>query len=642
MWKRLAALVAAPGRARMRLWNPDTGKFDDTARRSDVLPARPAAVYMYTRRRTRVLCLDFDAKHHGAAAAAADLARAAAWFRECGGVVVTDRSTSGGRHLLCPLAIGTTASIDELVPLVRLLAARLSTLDITPNTGADKGCITPPGSPCREGGYRELDGPLQDAVQAFTTRSSPDLLPRLSVLLGALRPSPQQRATDPAHPVAAGDGAGIVGYGDDQRLAPDFVREDPMPADVAAYAEKGIRNPQRDTWQSHHEPRMSVITHAVWRGHTHASIRDLIAPGGPWHDGLGRAYQRYHTRADDALGRDITKALNWLSTNLPKSHPPRHKTQNSPGGQQQGRGPCGPRSLREWLANAMRWADHEYAGKRVRWTVHAVLQALAYHAVTSGEQRSGVWLTGVGGRSLSLATGLLSPDTVWRVLADLRERPGSPIVLARHHVGLDADTYALTRQNIVTNDPAHAQRIRIEPVHPAWFILGHHLRRVHELITDHGLTRKADIYTAAGIPRSTGDTAIADLQTAGLVTTTGRGTVAPGPTTLDDIAAAHHLAEISHERAELYRTERTQWRDRLNHQTHQPHPTEDPETIEQPYPVTAGHNDHDDHDAWLESVMATGPPPMDDIALEREIIDMTTELLGARIISPVPGAVTAT
>ncbi|CQD25166.1 hypothetical protein BN970_06964 [Mycolicibacterium conceptionense] len=123
----------------MRLWNPETGKFSDTAKHCERLPSRPAALYLYTRRRTHTLWLDFDTKLHGPAAVADDLARAAEWITQCGGVVVTDRSSSGGRHLICPLAIGTSASLDEMNHLVRLLAARLPTLDITPNTNADTG-----------------------------------------------------------------------------------------------------------------------------------------------------------------------------------------------------------------------------------------------------------------------------------------------------------------------------------------------------------------------------------------------------------------------------------------------------------------------------------------------------------------------
>ncbi|TXI53508.1 MAG: hypothetical protein E6Q55_35060, partial [Mycolicibacterium mageritense] len=164
----------------MRLYNPETKKFSDTARVTESLPWRSAAVYIYAKGRTTELVLDFDVKRHGAAQVTADLEMAKAWISSCGGVCVTDAATNGGRHLICPLAIGTSASCDEMTTLVRLFAARLPTLDITPVTNTDTGCISVPGSPDKHGGYRQLDGSLDDAIEALTTRSAPDLLPRLA------------------------------------------------------------------------------------------------------------------------------------------------------------------------------------------------------------------------------------------------------------------------------------------------------------------------------------------------------------------------------------------------------------------------------------------------------------------------------
>jgi hypothetical protein len=616
----------------MRVWNPATEKFSDTAKRTDRLPTRPAAVYLYSHRRTQLVWLDFDAKRHGAAAVAADMATASSWLTECGGVIVTDHSTSGGGHLMCPLAIGTSASHDEMVQLVRLLAARLPTLDITPNTNAETGCMTPPGSPCREGGFRQLDGPLDAAVEAFTTRSAPDLLPRLYMLLGAIKANPRPHATT-AIPAGVDVGAYTDGAGDDQRLAASHIRHDPLPTDVADYATRGVLSSARPNWQSNHEARMSVVTQAVARGHSLASLRTMIEPAGPWQHGLGRAYQRYHHRADQALARDFTKALDWLITNVIKSSPPRHKKKYSPGG---GEGPRGPQQLRAWLANATAWADQEFAGKRYRWTVHAVLQTIAFHALVAGEQRSGTWLVGVGGRTLSLGSGLLSEDTIWRVLADLRERSGAPLVLVRQHIGTEADVYALTSQNKVVSDPSRAERVRVEPVHEAWIVLGHHLRRIYELVAHHGLTTKADIYAAAGVPRATGDAMVVDLEITGLLTRTGWGTVARGSESLDHIAERHHLHETRDDRVSRHRAERAAWRtwlaERERLRGSNP-PAEDARADTAGRKVGwRGSDDEQEYEAWLESVMATGPP-VDPYQTEREAIDMIAELLGGRIVA---------
>ncbi|WP_179476088.1 hypothetical protein [Mycolicibacterium vinylchloridicum] len=626
VWKRLAPLIAAPGRRRMRLWNPATDKFSDTAQRTDRLPARPAALYLYTRNRTQLLWLDFDAKRYGRAAVETDMAAAAQWITDCGGVVVADRSTSGGGHLMCPLAIGTTASRDEMAALVRLLAARLPTLDITPNTNAETGCMTPPGSPCREGGYRQLCGTLDAAIEAFTTRSQPDLLPRLYMLLGALK---ETRHTNPA-PERTVE-TYTEGHDDHRRLAVPYTRTDPLPAVVANYAAHGTLDSARPTWQSNHEARMSVVTQAVARGHSVASLRTMIAADGPWHNGLGKAYLRYHHRADEALARDVTKAFTWLATNVLKSSPPRHKRKYSPGGQQ---GPRGVHELRAWLANATAWADREFAGKRYRWTVHAVFQGLAFHAAVAGEHRAGSWLVGVGGRALSLATGLLSEDTVWRVLADVRERPGAPLLLVRRHVGLEADVYALTRQNVVSTNAHAVERCRIEAVHEAWAVLGHRLRRIYELVTHHGMTRKRDVYAAAAVPRATGDVMVQDLLVAGLISVTGHGTVGPGAESLDAVAQRHQLGEIRSARLQKHHAERVSWRRWLREREQLRSSGSQTCDHDVAASVMSGERPAliDDYDAWLESVMATGPPT-DLYSIERDAIDMIADLLGGRIIA---------
>lgn len=618
----------------MRLWDPTTEKFSDTAKRSDRLPHRPAALYLYSAGRTQLLWLDFDAKHHGEQAVAADIATAAAWLRECGGVTITDRSTSGGRHLICPLAIGTSASHDEITQLVRLLAARLPTLDITPNTNPETGCLTPPGSPCREGGFRQLDGTLDAAVEALTTRSAAHLLPRLYMLLGALKTPPRHSSGYEAGSVGTVD-TYLEGVGDDRRVATAHQRHDPLPVDVEAFAAHGVRSNSRPTWQSNHEARMSVITQAIARGHSLDDLRAMIEPGGPWHNGLGNAYRRYRHAADKALERDFDKALDWLVTNVLKSSPPRHKSKNSQGGN---RGPRGPEDLRRWLANALAWADQEFAGKRYRWTVHTVLQSLAFHALMNGEHRSGAWLVGVGGRSMSLSTGLLSEDTVWRVLADLRDRPGAPIVLARQHLGAEADVYALTSQNIVTPVAQQARRVRVEAVHDAWSVLGQHLRRIYELVVHHGLCSKADLYAAARVARATGDAMVVELEIAGLLARPSRGAVAPGPLTLDDIADRHQLGHTRAERIHTYQEERRQWREWLAERERarevSPAPPHSTQTAAQTgsvglvEPDTAAERLHQ---AWLSSVMATGPPD-DPLEMELAAIDIIADMLGGRIV----------
>lgn len=632
VWRALAPLLSAPGRSSVRIYDPDTGRFSGVARLTRSLPTQPAATYLYTRTgRTHLLALDFDCSRGDRAAVEADLATAAEWITRCGGVTVSDRSP-GGAHLLCPLAIGTTAGVEEITHLVRLLAARLPTLDKTPNTNADTGCLSAPGTPAKQGGYRQLSGPLSAAVEAFTTRSSPNLLPRLYELLGAVTPrTPACRPAAGAPPPIPADYC--EGDGDDRRLAPAWVREEPLDPDITQYAQRGTLPTGQRQWDTPSEARMAVITAAVARGHSPASIAALIAPGGRWHHGLGASYAQHCTSpaaVGTAMRRDFEKSLTWLCTHVLEHRRRQHKTKNSQGGKGGTTGPCGPLDLRRWLASALLWADGEYQGKRARWTVHAVLQTLAWNAYTAGEHINGTWIVGVGGRNLSLGTGLLSHDAVFRVLRDLRERPGAPLILSRPHVGVDADHYALTRPAGITASIADAGRVRIEPIHDAWSVLGHHLRRVYELVAYHGITTRAELYAVVGTSPGAGDEAVTALQIAGLLTRPARGTVAAGSVTLDSIAAAHDTDGQRQERITRYRAQRNQWRNWLADNLHG-HVAAAAEATARSAPS----EDPDIQRTFWTSVMTHGPPPGADDSVNndhQQALDKVLATIGGRIL----------
>lgn len=633
VWRELAPLLSAPGRSSVRVYDPDTGRFSGVARLTRSLPTQPAATYLYTRAgRTHLLALDFDCSRGDRAAVEADLATAAEWITRCGGVTVTDRSP-GGAHLFCPLAIGTTARVEEITHLVGLLAARLPTLDKTPNTNADTGCLSAPGTPAKQGGYRQLTGPLAAAVEAFTTRSAPTLLPRLYELLGAVTARSRPARPTAGAPPCTGPDDYCEGDGEDRRLAPAWVRADPLDPDITAYARHGTLSAGQRQWKTASEARMAVITAAVARGHSPASIAALAAPGGPWQHGLGKSYTEHYTNPaaiPAAMQRDIEKSLTWLCTNVLEHRRRQHKVKNSQGGHLGDTGPCGPATLRRWLAAALLWADGEYQGKRVRWTVHAVLQTLAWHAYTAGEHINGTWIVGVGGRNLSLGTGLLSHDAVFRVLRDLRERPTAPLILSRPHVGVDADHYALTRPAGITAGNTAAGRVRIEPIHDAWSVLGHHLRRIYELVAYHGITTRAELYAAAGISPGAGDEAVTALEIAGLLTRPARGIVAAGSVTLDSIAAAHDTDGQRQERITRYRAQRDQWRTWLADNLHG-HVAAAAEITARSAPS----EDPDIQRTFWTSVMTHGPPPGADDSVNndyQQALDIVLATIGGRIL----------
>lgn len=644
-------MLSAPGRARMRVWNPDTGKFSATAKLSSTLPARPAALYLYAKDRTTVIALDFDSKLGGRDRVTADVALARSWFEQCGAAVITDQNpANGGRHLWALLAHGTTASFQEVNHLVRLLGARLPTLDITPVTNPAEGCLTAPGSPCKDGGHRELDGPLEAAVQVCADRSDPALLPRLYVLLGAIKPSPAQLAAAATIHIDVAATDFTVGSDEDLTLAPEHLTYEPYPSAVEAFAQHGHFPPDRP-WATRSHARQSVITHAIWRGHSLATISELIAPGGPWQDGLGAAYRfdpngrpRRHERL---LARDFTRALDWLTATHLSNRRQRHKRQNTQGGQ---RGFFGPQLHRRWLANAIAWADREFASKRHRHTLHAVFQSLAAHAAMDGEVINGTPVVGVGGRNLSLGAGLLSDDAVWKVLAEVREIPGSPIVLTRVYQEKEADHYALTTQNLLAAEPIHSERVRVEPVHTAWSVLGHHRRRIYEMVAYFGLTATADVYAAAKVSTSTGDAAVGALAAAGLLTRSGTGQIAIGARTLDDVAADHHTDDELAARVIVYQAEREVWHAWLEQRQQAIASTRHSAPQYSAAHPRVGNPTGDPHieRAWLAAVMADGPPPLDDVDValggiehqesnaaeaEEAAMRVLVDVLGARILT---------
>lgn len=610
-WKALAPLIAA--RPSMRIWDPDSNKFDRSRTLSSKLPRLPAAVPLYLRERTQVLALDFDTKRHPQHVVDADFTTALTWITDAGGLTVTDHSTSGGRHILVPLAIGTSATLAEINTLMRLFEARLPSLDKTPMTNPATGCITVPGTACREGGHRTLDGPLAAAVDAFTVRSNPGLLPHLYAMLGALRPTgipdTSQRC---AHSAITGEGANA-------RLRSEYTRAGDLPPRIANYARTG-QLPPDTTWPSHSEARQSVLAHAALHGHSLATIRALTAPGRPWHDGLARAYTRYHRNADAALQRDFAKALTWAAANVHNFRPIRAQAPEHTRG-----AGAGHLLHKTWLTNATAWLDHQFPHHRYRWVGAAVYQALALHAVLAGEVINGVPVVGVGGRSLSIATGLLSETTVWQFLRDTRDIAGSPLVRTRTAYGREPDYYALTQQNRVGTHRDESAAIRIEEVHMAWKIIGHQHRRVYDAIVYQELQRPQEVFGAARVSASTGYATLTALATAGLITRT-RGHLARGPVTLDEIASAHRLQDLRAQRIERHRRERAGWHDWLatREELHAPRtPGLDADAVMRtPAPV-------EHHDEYLSAVLATGPPTLDD---EYEALALLAELVGARVL----------
>lgn len=599
LWHRFAPVLAA--RRSMRLYDPTARKYGSAGPLTTKRPVLPSAVPLFSRGRARVVALDFDSKTHGHEAVVADVERVLAWLTECGGRAVVDRSTSGGRHVLIPLAPGKTVTVDDIRPLLRQLAVRLPTLDITPMTNDATGCITVPGSPCKEGGYRQLvDIDPADAYDILTVGSDAGALSRLEALLGGTA-RPISRPVD-AQIHAAAVSERVIGTAHDARLHPRLCRNTPPPRSVTDFARTGRLDAAR--WPSRSEARQSVLTHAVLAGATAAEICARAAE--PEWAGLRDAYAHYAEPAR-AIRRDAHRALDWAASTLPD--PVRdigHKQKHTGG--------TTDPLFRNWLTHAQSWVTLEYAHRRDRWTTHTVIQALAWAAAVSGQIIEGVPTVGVGGRSLSIAAGMLPESTVWSVLERLRETEGSPLLLIERGVGQNPDRYALvstpaaresaTVSELVAGEET-AQSTEIDSVHPAWSVVGWRHRMLYDAVDAAPDAMTADeLFAAVGIGRTSGYEALLDLRVAGLIIV-DKNHLSLGPVELDDIGHRHGLTTAVRARIVRHRAERIVWREWLAAR-------DDARTPPEPDPAlfTIAHDDplSSVEPEYIAAVMDTGPP----------------------------------
>ncbi|WP_405180978.1 hypothetical protein OG225_07250 [Nocardia sp. NBC_01377] len=610
VFAELAPLIAA--RRSMRLWNPTAvpSRFADRAQTlTHKLPDKPAAVPIYLHGRTRLLVLDFDAKHgHSPATVDHHVEHCLTLLHACGALTVSDRSTSGGRHILVPLAEGTTLPRTEIEPVLRALADRLPSLDITPMLNDRTGSITPPGSRCRDYGFRTLDGTLDHAAHALTVRSPVTFWPSFARLLstntgsgpsaardddrvragsrtsraGSRATAPTSNGTPPDDPSRAWEGAG-----DHARLRARYRRHTPIPAVVLAFAREGHAPQQR--WRAPNgrvdrsAARQSVLTAAALRGYSFTDLlAELPSQGGTW-TGLADAYHRYGAQSHRALRRDWNSACHWTSRHAPEFLSHAHKNIKHTGGPTRATKHTGPQ--RRWLASAIAWTDAQWPNSPKRWTAHAALQALAHASTLNGAVHRGTPTVEFGGRSLSLMAGGMPETTLWQILREIRDLPGAPILRIRAATGHLADRYALITANLagapIPTSRARIARTPIQPVHPAWRVIGLRCRRLYETILD-GTTNPADAFAAAALGRTAGYTALATLTTTGLIHHTHK-TVRAGSTTLDHIARAHGLPARRQNTIARHRRERADWAAWLSARTSRP--PRAPRTTSQAIPV---------------------------------------------------------
>ncbi|WNV85047.1 hypothetical protein [Umezawaea sp. Da 62-37] len=617
----LAPLLAA--RQSVRLWSPHRG-YDHARRLGRALPEQPAAIPLYDKhRRTTMLALDFDPKGYGPERVRGDAEQAVEWVHQAGGLTIVDESTRGGRHVLVPLADDVPLAVRHVMPVLRALAARLLTLDITPMSNPRQGCITAPGSPCKEGGHRRLLTPLDDAFTAARTRSQHGTIARLSALLSVQSPVQPHGSVVRGSPQAS---APVYLHSSDDDRLPALITGT-VPSVISAFALAGVL-PDRRTWRgeewTRHEARQSFLAHAVLRGLSLNNVLTSVHTG-VW-PGFRDAYNRYGPRWEHRLRCDWVKAMTWAAEVEPALRVSGHQQQHT----------GGRVALRSWLAQAETWTmTASTLSGQTRWTALAIWQALAY---ISQLERSHV--VAPGRRWLSIAAGLINDKTVSQALRFLRELPGAPILLVERGSGAAADKYALVTPRSdgheIEADPTLIAHRKVGPVHPAWHILGLPARRVFDAIERHARHHRASV-RPLDLPELTGMCtpqvyqALRRLAKVELLHR-GRDWVARTTRTLAEIATEHGLAELRAERIAHHRRERRAWHDLLA-QWEEPFARQD---LGDPVALPADPLSPTERADYLAVVMATGPPPQEPeylmagaSSVHERSIDLLEELLGA-------------
>ncbi|WP_216917143.1 MarR family transcriptional regulator [Nocardia noduli] len=518
-------------RRSMRKYVAASGKYDTAGTLSyKTLPEVPAAVPIYaTDRRTGLLAFDFDVRVAGkspddrAAAVAVverDVDRLLGWLHDCGGVAVVDRATSSGMHVLVPLAEHERFSRSALMPLLELLKTLLVSFDPMPMLNPKKGCITPPGSRCKTGGFRQLVGmSVEDATAVFAARSAPGLVARLMAKLDPQRwLSTVYNDPDELAPRAAYEPAPT----DEQGLTPSSTRSASVRAWVPRFLATGVAPDLTDRagkpWTPSHA-RLSVLEQHAVRGWTLSQIKATTTD--PKWAGFWNAYAH---RADrkHRLSTDWQRAYAHAKRRLERTRQQSSQLVHKPLREHTG----GVRGIRWKLAAARKWIllSGHFTGQEL-WTALATVTAVAY-----GISLTGRGSVANGGRWLSVAGGLIGRGSLLKVLRKFRQlqHEGGPIQFvaswnAREHSG---DRYRLVTPRLDGRQVRAAEweafAARPEAIDPVWSELGYAAWWTYEILSaiepGPGQTvRPEELAAAARISLSTVHRALRRLQDALLV-----------------------------------------------------------------------------------------------------------------------------
>jgi len=266
-------------------------------------PTRPWAVYLTgTNRRFWLLGFDLDAKTTGAAAAAARDADVIAGLLTDAGIahVVCESGPSHGRHVWVALAESVDA--ETVATLARLLRHLCPTLDTSPLSNPDTGCLRPPGAPHRDGGRATvLSGELDTLATPTTTAAQiRAVVEALAKIVDDAEPAGR---VDPKRPIPVDEHGRLYLPGPRRELtaaSAAALREDAASGDASAVLWRILIGAAAARWR--HADIAALVDHAPGLEHVR-TYRDR-----------GQRRPRGRGGAAHVLRRQWDKAVRYVAT----------------------------------------------------------------------------------------------------------------------------------------------------------------------------------------------------------------------------------------------------------------------------------------------------------------------------------------
>lgn len=603
-WRATAKALAAGGRVRV---SRDGGRSYPRSRERALPPApplQPAAVRIYDEQGlANCLPADFDVARGGQQQVDRDLARLKALVERCGGRVITDRSPNGGAHLYVPWQ--QAVPFQQLRRLMQALSPLLPTLDVQPAINVLSGCLRPPGSRHKSGGWQELITPLDEARHIAENKNPAAvwhdlqryLTPQAATAKAAsCRPTsghdyrPQGRPTDSlglSLPPGAAGGAGPHERRAHLAQVPGLRRR-ALSTETLRIAQHGEYDQTRYATPS--QARQRVLAAAAGAGWSFRDLREHLETG-RW-PGLTAFYDRYQPRhRSERLAADWCSAVSWVhrqpappktgTRSTHKSHtrePITHRGQKAPS----------PSVTKSGLAagavrsRRTRQSSDEYRFVRTWWNAarrlervrhlgrQGLTRRLLLRALANAAQKAGSRYLEFGCRSLSLAMGV-DYSTAAAALRALRSEEDPMLVLLEDRRGVRGDLYELVIPACVQDsiDRRPWAPGSIEAIHPVFRALGLPVAFLYEQLGKSPLS-SFDLADAALISHRAAQAGLKVLGAHGLAARANSGWIRTTQC-LDNVARTVGVTELIDTLQTSYRQQRDAWQALLQAYSAPPH-----------------------------------------------------------------------